>query len=212
MLANGTLVHASKTENSELFWAIRGAGSSFGIVVEFEFETFAVPEQLTIIDVATKVFNGTKEQAVADFLALQEQLTTKGLDRKLNMGINVISQNVEIVYHGTKEDALRALKPLEKLLSLDWNKNVSSVRQGDWIDALGAIAGDDPLDLTTNYTGVSKLVSCQIYGLSNIELAQRRIQVQFDHQGTPQKGSGGFLRIHVGRSQSSRPSPMVASD
>ena len=39
--AGGVLVHASADENSDLFWAMRGAGANFGIAVSFEFE--AVP-------------------------------------------------------------------------------------------------------------------------------------------------------------------------
>lgn len=35
--ADGTLVHASAEENSDLFWAMRGAGANFGIAVSFEF-------------------------------------------------------------------------------------------------------------------------------------------------------------------------------
>jgi len=38
VLADGSLVHASESENADLFWAVRGAGANFGIVVSFEFE------------------------------------------------------------------------------------------------------------------------------------------------------------------------------
>ncbi|PWC06787.1 LLM class flavin-dependent oxidoreductase [Mycetocola zhujimingii] len=38
VLADGSLVRASDTENPDLFWAVRGAGASFGIVTAFEFE------------------------------------------------------------------------------------------------------------------------------------------------------------------------------
>jgi FAD/FMN-containing dehydrogenase len=36
--ADGRLLHASKDENTDLFWAIRGGGGNFGIVTSFEFE------------------------------------------------------------------------------------------------------------------------------------------------------------------------------
>jgi len=38
VLADGSVVHASESENADLFWAVRGAGANFGIVVAFEFE------------------------------------------------------------------------------------------------------------------------------------------------------------------------------
>lgn len=38
VLADGSLLRASAAENSDLFWAVRGAGANFGIVTSFEFE------------------------------------------------------------------------------------------------------------------------------------------------------------------------------
>jgi FAD/FMN-containing dehydrogenase len=40
VLADGSVVNASNEENAELFWACRGAGSSFGIVTEIVFRAY----------------------------------------------------------------------------------------------------------------------------------------------------------------------------
>jgi FAD/FMN-containing dehydrogenase len=44
--ANGKRLHADATENSDLFWAIRGGGGNFGVVTLFEFELHAVGPQV----------------------------------------------------------------------------------------------------------------------------------------------------------------------
>lgn len=43
--ANGSIVVASKTENDELFWGIRGAGSNFGIVTSATFKVYDITNE-----------------------------------------------------------------------------------------------------------------------------------------------------------------------
>ncbi|MET1053293.1 MAG: LLM class flavin-dependent oxidoreductase [Mycetocola sp.] len=61
VLADGTLVHVDATENPDLFWAVRGAGANFGVVIAFEFEV----DEVSDIGFAQLAFDATD---VAGFL------------------------------------------------------------------------------------------------------------------------------------------------
>ncbi|KAF7911818.1 hypothetical protein EAE99_011000 [Botrytis elliptica] len=40
LLANGTIIQASESENTDIFWAVRGAGHNFGIALEATFQVY----------------------------------------------------------------------------------------------------------------------------------------------------------------------------
>jgi FAD/FMN-containing dehydrogenase len=44
--ADGNKLRVSENENADLFWAIRGGGGNFGIVVQFEFELYPVGPEI----------------------------------------------------------------------------------------------------------------------------------------------------------------------
>ena len=46
--ADGRLLRASPNENEDLFWAVRGAGSNFGVVTSFEFQAYPVGPQVMV--------------------------------------------------------------------------------------------------------------------------------------------------------------------
>lgn len=44
VLADGSLVEVNKTHHSDLFWALKGGSSNFGIVTRFDVETIKSPK------------------------------------------------------------------------------------------------------------------------------------------------------------------------
>ncbi|KOS20232.1 6-hydroxy-D-nicotine oxidase [Escovopsis weberi] len=65
VLADGRIVVASKDENQELFWAVRGAGSCFGVAVEFCYQAHPAPKH---VSTGAFMYTGDKLDAVVDYL------------------------------------------------------------------------------------------------------------------------------------------------
>lgn len=140
VLANSTIVNCSATENADLFWALRGAGGSFGVVTEFKFDTFEVPDKLTYF--VAPVQWPTEARALVGLRAVQEFAQT--MPAELNMRLFIASRfvNLEGLYYGDKEGLQAALAPLMKVT----NATLALAKTGDWLDQVKHFGGGSNID------------------------------------------------------------------
>ena len=138
--ADGQLRRASKSENADLFWGVRGGGGNFGIVTNFEFILHPMSRQV----IAGQI--GFPITVARDALKLYSELLARAPDElyvSMNMGKPPGdapgSVGFEIVYVGDAAAAQRAIAPILRLgtpvrntvASTDY---VALQRSGDTVD------------------------------------------------------------------------------
>jgi FAD/FMN-containing dehydrogenase len=147
ILADGSMVFCSTYENSELFWALRGAGSSFGIVAEFEFKTFDAPEYVTPFTIELH----WNEQAAFDALsALQDFALVAPQTFNMFSFVTATSQVIQGLYFGDKVGLANGLQPL--LARVD--TTVSDMETVGWLEGHEYFADGEPLDSLAPYNAV----------------------------------------------------------
>jgi FAD/FMN-containing dehydrogenase len=121
--ADGTVRTASEQENADLFWAVRGAGSNFGVVTSFEFRAHPVgpPVQLCApfyarIDArhvlrAWRDFTTTAPDEVNSLAILWSVPDADAFPPELRRQPVVI---VTAVYAGPAEEGARVMQPLRE--------------------------------------------------------------------------------------------------
>jgi fumiquinazoline A oxidase len=77
-LWNGTIVEASETVNSDLFWGLRGAGHNFGVVIESTYKTW--PDEGGLHYNADMVFTDDSLEGV---VGTYRRIVEDGLDPSL---------------------------------------------------------------------------------------------------------------------------------
>jgi FAD/FMN-containing dehydrogenase len=111
--ADGQLLRASADENSDLFWALRGAGANFGIVTSFEYQLHPVGTVLGgmvvhPLDRAADVLRFYREFAAAQ----PDELTTYAGLLSMPDGTPIIA--LVTCYAGPLDAGERALTPLRR--------------------------------------------------------------------------------------------------
>ncbi|KAL8376693.1 hypothetical protein RB595_007692 [Gaeumannomyces hyphopodioides] len=157
VLANSTAVTCSEADNPDLFWAIRGAGSSMGVVAEFRFKTFEAPTEVTyfIAQVPWK-----QDTAVEGFKSLQEYVVSQ-MPNELNMRLFISRQfaNLEGLYYGSKAGLQEALAPLLK----STGARLQLSQTDGWLGQLKHFGGGLSLDQTRPYGKTETFYSSSIY-------------------------------------------------
>jgi FAD/FMN-containing dehydrogenase len=122
--AEGELVRASATENSDLFWALRGGGGNFGVVSSFEFRLHPVgPMVLSGLIVhpftrATELLAGYRQIAfkapdeLTIWVVLRQAPPLPFLPAEIH-GKEILV--FAVCYAGEEVDGQRALEPLRAL-------------------------------------------------------------------------------------------------
>jgi FAD/FMN-containing dehydrogenase len=149
LLANSTFVNCSETENPDLFWALRGAGGSMGVVTEFRFKTFEVPETVTFF--VASVQWPTEERAFAGLKAAQEFADTMAPELNMRLFIAKRFVNFEGLYHGNRAGLQEALAPLLKATGAV----LAMAREGNWVDQARHFGGMTNIDQQHGHEDVS---------------------------------------------------------
>lgn len=111
--AGGKLLHADATENTDLYWAVRGGGGNFGVVTQFEYQLHPFgPEVMA----GTILFPFSDARRVVK--AAMELNETAPDDLYLNPIFSRFPDGryveLEVCYYGAPEEGRRLLAPLKK--------------------------------------------------------------------------------------------------
>ncbi|QRV86657.1 FAD-binding domain protein [Ceratobasidium sp. AG-Ba] len=146
VLANGTLTTASASVNADLFWALRGAGASYGVVTQWTFATFAAPP--TVIGYSIDYSGGLSGSKIASLLNAWQTLAINAPKEMAMIGVVGPDGDGGLYlqftgdYYGTKS-AFNSV-------TANWASKLSpgkiTAKTYNWYDSL--VATDGPLSTT----------------------------------------------------------------
>ncbi|TGO33430.1 hypothetical protein BHYA_0247g00200 [Botrytis hyacinthi] len=147
VLANGTFIHTSETENTDLWYALRGAADAFGIVTHFYMQTLAAPAEVTYFTANLSSTLSSAEKVSAAFLQTQDfVLKSPLLTPNISFGFNVNSAGgLAITGMCTFCDLAHFRDIVFPQLVSDFDIDSRNITNLSWIDTLATLAAPDPL-------------------------------------------------------------------
>ncbi|KAG8752535.1 hypothetical protein FRC12_011904 [Ceratobasidium sp. 428] len=141
VLANGTLVTAAFDQNQDLYWALRGAGPSFGIVTAWTYATLPAPDNIGY-EIEYSPAAGGKDGFISAFNSFQN--FARNAPSTLGMalaivpnGANQLAFSLSGNFYGSLADFNTTVQPL--LAQIPEGRLTS--KQFNWIESLVDVAG-----------------------------------------------------------------------
>ena len=174
--AEGDLIAANKTENPDLFWALRGGGGNFGVVTSFEFKLHEIgPEIMTArvfypIEDAKQVLQFYREftsNAADELAAYALIISVPPADPFPESHQGKTAIVLLVSYAGSLDDGKMALEPLEKFgnpflqvimpmsfveLQTSFDKSTPYGIRNYWKAHYMDHLSDEAIDVLVNYT------------------------------------------------------------
>ncbi|KAJ7102980.1 glucooligosaccharide oxidase [Mycena crocata] len=150
VLANGTIVAASSTVNPDLFWGIRGASPSLGIVTSVEVQTFAAPPSAIVFQYGWNSLNITvASNAIASFQTFAATNIPAEFGAELVFSAGPSTSHVTVGWTGAWYGSASAFNAtvapyLKTMPKPSW----SNISPGNYINSVSVLAGE-PLNTST---------------------------------------------------------------
>ncbi|KAL7274613.1 hypothetical protein RUND412_002476 [Rhizina undulata] len=145
VLADGSVITASQTENKELYWALRGAGPSFAIVTTFKMITYPAPPKNIVYNYRYRSLD--PEVNTKAFMALHEFGRFGAVDERLGLGIVIFPTGefwLRGVFFGELDEFHRIMDPFtekldvafgyaiekKEIMELGWPRKLEEVAEG----------------------------------------------------------------------------------
>ncbi len=184
---DGKKLHASESENADLFWAMRGGGGNYGIVTEFEFQAFTVgPEILAGLLVFPIAQAKQVLQLYRDYMTgAPEEFNVWVVMRKAPplpfLPEEVHGREVLVLamfYAGDVEEGLRLIAPIREF-GTPYGEHVGAQPYTAWQQAFDPLLtpgarnywkshnftdlSDDAFDIMIEYTAKLPTPQCEIF-------------------------------------------------
>jgi hypothetical protein len=117
MLYNGTIVNCSDTENEDLFWVARGAGSSYGVILSLTTKTWK-PTYDQVTNFTITLVDADIKTGVNALLAIQQFALTGGCSDELSLRWSLTAPPFtgSGFYYGNPASFSSVIKPLLQML------------------------------------------------------------------------------------------------